>query len=208
MTPELEAWLTEWIPRLAAKAHRRWPFADRDDIEQEMWLYALISRDHCEALLTRGLDGERILSFELDKHLVRVQAKSDNGYEKAVREINGEAYENPYHGQMLNLLMRSLVQAGMALDGAVDRFRGDRNGGRVDHLREMLDNVSVAYSALDVNRREIIAEYYGERRLPATDAERQRMARAMKQLRWTLYRMLKEAELRYDYDSGEEAIAA
>ena len=204
----LDDWLMEWIPKLAAKAHRRWPFADREDIEQEMWVYALTSRDHCEKLLTRGRDGEKILSFELDKAIVRAQAKDDNGYRKAVREITGEAYANPYHGKMLNHLMKTLVQAGMDVDGAVVNSAGLREGGKVNDLREMFQAVYEAYSALQAHSQETIADYYGERSLPATDAERQRVARAIKQLRWQLNRMLSDAELRYDYDGEEEEIAA
>lgn len=206
----LDDWLMKWIPLLAGKAHRRWPFAEREDIEQTMWLYAYTSKAHCEALLTRGPDGERILSFELDKAITRAQEKSDNGYQKAIREITGEAYANPYHGKMLNHLTKSLVRAGMAVDGAVEAIEDGREGGRVDTLAGMLEAVRLAYSALQPETQETISAYYREGRPAATDAERQRAARAMKQLRWTLYRRLKETEPGYywDEEEGDEEMAA
>lgn len=169
--------LGEMIPRVAAKVHRGYAAVPAEDIEQEMWLYALSHQLKMREMYSRSDEG---IIWEELRRAGRRACKEDERYRRALRAA-ASGYETEdeqfYSLRVLRLLLPRYIDGGVteyAPQGR-DQGRSGRSDGSEhgDYLAIMLD-LSRGLADLKPHQRNLLLRYFS---LSQEDSEDGRWSR-------------------------------
>lgn len=181
----LEELVAEMIPKIAVKAHRRFPMVPAEDFEQEIWVRALKSsvklakhlrNNEREFIWTELRRAATKLGMEDDRYRRACKAKTA-GY----RTFDEEFYSTGVLGRIITALAGgeckpSLVmsQALSGTDSAGVHINADDPFSGAEEYMAALVDVQKGLSAIKPGQRRLLLQYYG---LPVEDTEEGRWER-------------------------------
>ena len=187
----LAEFLADRIPKLASRAHGRYPRIPADDYAQAIWLRVFEPPDKFQAPFEAGEHGIVVSRLNdvawgiqrEDRRFVMAQDAAENGY--SVDDLY--FYSTGLLGNLLAVLVASDMDPAEAVanstkgtDAAgVKITASDPHG--AENYQAMLIDVSAAFGRLTEGQRRLLRAYYGVRQDDSDDGrwERERLASSM-----------------------------
>jgi len=166
LTPLVSEFLSEMIPRVAARVHRDYPLVPAEDLEQEMWLYAFLHGAKLRDLLANSQEG--VIWSELRRSAKRI-VREDQRYRRAAKAA-AEGYspddEQFYTIPVLRFLLPYYVDEGVS--GSPPQGRDQSRTGHADGAESgdwmaMMIDVGCALEEIKPSERNLIKKYFGVR---------------------------------------------